>query len=138
MHVRHLPGGEPQVAEDDVLDAARQESVALCAHFARLFLEEVQQDRQVVDAERPERVLVRPECPEVLTVAVDVENVAQLARVDDLLQPLHGGVIKQQMTRHQHSAALFREVAQLLQLGGAHRGRLLDEDVLVRLERAAC
>jgi hypothetical protein len=46
-------------------------------------------------------------------------------------------VIEQQVPRHQDEAAFFREVAELLELGTAHRGRLLDEDVLAGLERAS-
>ena len=39
------------------------------------------------------------------------------------------------MAGHEDSTSFLRKVAQLLHLGAAHRGRFLDEDVLVRLER---
>ena len=39
------------------------------------------------------------------------------------------------MARHQHEVALRGERDELLHLHGAHGGRLLDEDVLARLER---
>ena len=41
---------------------------------------------RIVDAERPERVLVLADLPEVLPVAVDVEDVAELAGLDQLLE----------------------------------------------------
>ncbi len=39
------------------------------------------------------------------------------------------------MARHEHEPACLRETDELLHLGEAHRRRLLDEDVLARLER---
>ena len=88
-----------------------------------------------MDAERPERVLVRAHDAEVLAVAVDAEHLAELAGVDQLLQLPDAGVVEQQMARHQHEVALGRERDELVHLGGAHRRRLLDEHVLARLER---
>ena len=75
-----LPGREAQVAEDDVLDA-RGEEVALPCATASLgsSSEQVEDHREVVHAERPERVLVRADDAEVLAVAVDAEHVAELA-----------------------------------------------------------
>ena len=97
--------------------------------------DQVEDHREVVNAERPERVLVLADHAEVLAVAVDAEDVAELAGVDELLQLAHAGVVEQQVARHQHEASLLGERDELLHLGGAHRGRLLDEDVLARLER---
>ena len=45
-------------------------------------------------------------------------------------------MVEQEVTRHQHAVALGGERHQLVHLGGAHRGRLLDEHVLSRLEHA--
>ena len=73
---------------------------------------------------------------EVLAVAVDAEHVAELARVDQLLQLLHARVVEQEVAGHEHARATRRERDELLHLRGAHRGRLLDERVLARLERA--
>ena len=89
-----------------------------------------------MDAERPERVLVRPDDAEVLAVAVDVEHVAQLARVDELLELLRrpGGRAARWpgiSTRSRSSASATR----LVDLGCRHRRRLLDEHVLAGLER---
>ena len=100
-----------------------------------LLVDQVEDHREVVDAERPESVLVLADDPEVLPVAVDAEHVAELAGVDELLQLLHAGVVEQQMARHEHELALLGERDELLHLRRAHRRRLLDEDVLARLER---
>jgi hypothetical protein len=137
VHVRHLPRRKAEVAEDDVFDAVVEEGVAVCAHLARLLRDQEQEHREVVHAERPEGVLVRPERAEVLPVPVDVEDVAELSRVDDLLQLLDAGVVEQEVSRQQNEAALLGEVAELLELGAAHRRRFLDEDVLAGLERPA-
>ena len=58
-----------------------------------------------------------------------------VARVDELLQLAHARVVEEQVARHQHEAARLGERDELLHLGGAHRRRLLDEDVLAGLER---
>src|SRR6266550_1048172 len=137
MHVRHLPRWKAEVAEDDVLDAVVEEGVAVCPNLARLLSDQEQEHREIVHAQRPEGVLVRPERAEVLPVPIDVEDVAELSRVDDLLQLLNAGVVEQKVSRQENEAALLGEVAELLELGAAHRRRLLHEDVLARLERAA-
>ena len=103
--------------------------------LARLLVEEVEDHREVVHAERPERVLVLADDPEVLAVAVDAEHVAELAGVDELLQLQHAGVVEEQVPGHQRQVALLGEGDELLHLLAAHRGRLLDEDVLAGLER---
>ena len=51
MHVCDATGREAEEAEDDVLHAGRQERVAVRDELARLLVEEVEHDRQVVDAE---------------------------------------------------------------------------------------
>ncbi len=86
VHVRDLARREAEVAEDDVLDAGREEVAAVRHSDLGILVEQVEDHRQVVHAERPERVLVRADDAEVLPVAVDAEHVAELARVDQLLQ----------------------------------------------------
>ena len=72
---------------------------------------------------------------EVLAVAVDAEHLAERARVDELLQLLHAGVVEEQVAGHEHEVALLGERDELVDLGRGHRGRLLDEHVLAGLER---
>ena len=53
------PDGKAQVAEHDVLDPVAHERLAVREHLRRLLaVEQVQQHRDVVRAEAPERVLV--------------------------------------------------------------------------------
>src|SRR5438067_6004920 len=58
VQVRHQPRREAQVAEDDVLDARLHVALAERVQLARLLVGQRQQDRDVVRAQRPERVLV--------------------------------------------------------------------------------
>jgi len=89
-----------------------------------------------VDPERPERVLVLADLAEVLAVPVDVENVAELAGADQLLQANDARVVEQEVARHQHAAVLLGTRDELLDLAAGQRRRLLDEHVLARFERA--
>ena len=135
VHVRDLAGREAEEAEDDVLDAGLHEVLPVRDDLRRLLAEQPEDDREVVDAERPERVLVRADHAEVLAVAVDAGHVAELTRVDELLHLAQAGVVEQQMPGHEHAVVGARERDELLHLLAAHRRRLLDEDVLARLER---
>ncbi len=94
----------------------------------------IEDHREVVDAERPEGVLVRPDPPEVLPVAVDAEHLAESARLDQLLQLLHARVIEQEVARHENEVAFGGEGHELVDLAALHRRRLLDEHVLAGLE----
>src|SRR5581483_1063089 len=138
VHVRDLAARKAQVAEDDVLDTLGQEVAAVGHRLGRLLVEQVEDDRQVVHAERPERVLVRADDAEVLPVAVDAEHLAELAGIDQLLQLAHAGVVEQQVAGHQDEVPLGREIDELVDLGRAHRRGLLDEHVLPGLERLLC
>ena len=102
MKVGDLAAREAQEAEDDVLDARVQERVPVRPGLRRLLADEVEDHREVVHAERPERVLVLADRAEVLAVAVDAEHVAEVAGVDELLQLAHARVVEQQVARHQH------------------------------------
>src|SRR5439155_15658401 len=116
-----------QVAEDDVLDSLGEKRLAAGPCLRWFLFQEVQDHREVVDAERPERVLILPDLAEVLAVAVDVEDVAELVRLDQLLQALDARVVEEQMTRHQHAPALLRGRDEVLDLGAGQRRWLLDE-----------
>ena len=135
--MRNLSRGEPQIAEDDVLDSFVEEGVAVGRRLDDLLLDQVLDHGEVVDAERPERVFVLADLAEVLAVAVDDEHVAELPVVDQLLQLLDGWVIEQEMAGHEDEPAILGEADQLLHLDGPHCRGLLHEDVLAGLERRA-
>src|SRR5215216_968440 len=99
VHVRHDARREAEVAEDDVLDAFVDERLAARPDLRRLLADQVQDHREVVDAERPERVLVLADLAEILTVAVDVEDLAQLAPRDQLAELRDGRVVQEQVAR---------------------------------------
>ena len=81
--------------------------VALAARveLVRLLVAQVQQDRDVVGAERPQRVLVRAQLAEVEAVRVDVVEVAELAGVGDLLELRDARVVLEQVADHQQPPA---------------------------------
>ena len=101
----------------------------------RLLVEQVEDHREVVHTERPQRVLVRPHDAEVLPVAVHAQHLAELPRVDQLLQLQHRGVVQEEMARHQHEVSRLGECDELVHLRGARCRRLLDQDVLTGIER---
>ena len=133
--MRDLARGEAQEAEDDVLDPLLQVVHAVRDRLARLLPEEPEDHGQVVDAERPEGVLVGADHAEVLPVAVDAGHLAELARVDELLHLAEARVVEQQVAGHEDEVAGLGQRDELLHLLSPHRGRLLDEDVLPGFER---
>src|SRR3954452_8658512 len=135
MHVGDLPAREAQVAEDDVFDAFRQEVAALRNRCLGLLVEQVEDHREVVHSERPERVLVRAHNAEVLPVAVHAQHLSELAGVDELLQLPHSRVVEQEMSRHEHEVARLCDRHELVDLLCPHGRGLLDEHVLPGLER---
>ena len=137
VEVRAEPGRKAQEAEHDVLDALAYVGFAVGDRFQRLLAGQVQQHRDVVCAEAPECVLIRPQLAEVQAVAVDVvDAVAQLAGVEQLLELLHAGVILEQVADHQKPAAGAGGCQRALGVGHRLRERLLDKAVLARLQRA--
>ena len=135
VHVRDLARGEAQEAEDDVLDALLEVVHPVRHRLARLLAEEPEDHGEVVDAERPEGVLVRADHAEVLAVPVDAGDLAERAGVDELLHLPEARVVEQQVAGHEHEVACLGERDELLHLLAPHRRRLLDEDVLARVER---
>src|SRR3712207_4960159 len=89
---------------------------------------------EVVDAERPECVLVLSDLAEVLAVAVKVEHVAEPARVDELLQLRDAGVVEEQVAGEEDEVTSLGERYEVVGPRPRKRGRFLDEDVLPRLE----
>ena len=127
-------GRELEVAEDDVLHVA-EDRLPVGVALDRLLADEVQDDREIVGAERSEGVLVLADLPQVLPVSVDDQHASELSGVDELLQLSHTGVVEEKVPRHEHETAFLRELDQLVGVLALERHRLLDEDVLPRLER---
>jgi hypothetical protein len=87
-----------------------------------------------VRSQRPERVLVRAQLAQIQAVAVDVVDVAELARVGDLLELDDSRVVLEEVPDHQDLAGRFGSGHDLLGVGCRLRDRLLDEAVLARFE----
>ena len=134
MHVRDAPGREAEVAEDDILDAWLEEVTSERDGLDRVLVEEVQDHGQIVDTERPERVLVRSDAAEVLPIAVDAEDLSELSTLHELLQLLDARVIQEQVAGHEDEVTVVRDRHELVDLRARHRRGLLDEDVLAGLE----
>src|SRR4051794_4338400 len=79
VQVGGKPGREAQEAEHDVLDAALHVRLAAGAELVGLLPGQVEDHGDVMRPERPERVLVGAQLPEVEPVRVDVVDVAELA-----------------------------------------------------------
>ena len=110
--------------------------LAAGGELERLLVGQVQHDRDVVRAERPERVLVGAQLPEVEPVGVDVVDVAELAGGRDLLELGHARVVLEQVADHQGPARPLGGGDGPLGLLDGLRERLLDEAVLARVEHA--
>ena len=88
-----------------------------------------------MDAERPERVLVAADDAEVLAVAVHAQTSPSSPLSISSFSLRTPGWYSSRWPGMSTRSRSPREREQLLHLGGAHRRRLLDEDVLARLER---
>src|SRR5260370_20395094 len=111
MHVSDPAARKAEVAEHDVLYSGREEVAAVRHALLGLLVEEVEDHREVMNAERPQRVLVRSHDAEVLAVAVDAEHLAELAGVDQLLQLAHAWVVEEEVPGHQDEVTLGGECA---------------------------
>ena len=132
VQVRGDAAPKPHEREDDVLDPGLHVALPARVQLDRLLADEVEDHRDVVRAEAPERVLVGAQLAEVEPVRVEVADLAELARLDQLGERPHPGVVLEQVADHQHAPARGVEH----RLGVCHRGRerLLDETVLARRE----
>src|SRR5881397_3356260 len=79
MNVRHPLLREMQGDEDHIHDSLLEIGLPFGGHDLRLGLEQVQRHRHIVWPEAPERVLVHADPAEVQPLAVDVEQLADLA-----------------------------------------------------------
>ena len=87
-------------------------------------------------AERPQRVLVGPQLAEVQPVPVDVQDPAEVAAVDELLELDDARVVLEQVADHQHAIRGSRRGDDRLGVGHGLRHRLFHEAVLARRQDA--
>ena len=125
---REMRGGDVGHRLRQVVGADRGDAFGLLA-------DQRQDHRNVVRREAPQDALLAPDLPEIEPARVEVAQPAELAVAYRLLQPDEGSVVLQQMADHQGAFALSRDSAQRLGMADVERQRLLDEDVLCRLQR---
>ena len=95
-----------------------------------LFIQDVKDDRDVMDGQVPDHVHVVLEESEARTVAVVVENIAEDVLGDQLLDFLHCRRVQKRVIYHQDQIAAFGFVDELANLLGCRRQRLFDEHML--------
>jgi hypothetical protein len=96
-----------------------EERLASRPQLGGLLPDQVEDDGEIVDAERPERVLVLADLAEVLAIAVDVEDLTELSGVDQALQLLDGGVVQQEVTGEENEITFLGQCDELVRLGAA-------------------
>ena len=101
MNVRDDLVGKLQHDEDDVLELSVEQRVLVRAHPFGHSFEEIEQDRDVVRAEVPERVEVLADDTEVETVRIGVDDPAELARPDQLSEDPHRLAVDERVPDHE-------------------------------------
>ena len=130
VQVGRQAGREAEEPEDDVLHAAAHVGLTARLDLVRLLLGQVQHDGDVVGAERPQRVLVGAQLPEVQAVGVDVVDVAELTVGGDPLEHRDARVVLEQVTDHEDPVRRGGRGDGPLGVGDGLGERLLDEAVL--------
>ena len=133
--MRGEPRVEADVGEDDVLDAVADVGLAAGGDLAGVAVGQLEQHRDVVRTEAPERVLVGAELAEVEALGVQVVDVAEVALFDQVGELADPGVVTEQVPDHQGQVALGGQGHDALSQGRVLGQRLLDEAVLARLQR---
>jgi hypothetical protein len=82
-----------------------------------------------VRSKRPPGVLVSTNDPEVDALRIDVEDVTELAFIDEAFETLYGWVVEEQVTDHEDPATLLGKRAKSGRLGPGEAQRLFHEDV---------
>src|SRR5436190_22313657 len=85
-----------------------------CRNLYRHVLEQVENYRNIVRSETPQRILFTPYFAEVQAVGVDVLDAAEFARIDQFFKLVDGGVKLQEMADHEDAAQFLPKVRQAL------------------------
>ena len=119
----------------DVFESALEVDGAVGRDGHRLLVDDMVHDRKVVGGQVPDDVDVVLEEPQVDPDRIVEEELAQLARIDEFLDLLHGAREKERVVDHDLELLLGGEVDELPGLGAGRGERFLDEDVLPGQER---
>ena len=127
--------GKPEAHQARVGDPVVQVRRATYGHLFRHLAHQPQEERDVVGGEAPERVLLGAHAPEVQSVRVQVQELAERPLVDQLAELEDGGVVLEHVADHQDPLPRLGEIDDLLRVGDRDRQGLLDQDVLAGVER---
>src|SRR5260370_8810584 len=84
--------------------------------------------------EVPQRVNVSPDPTKVQPLTVDIADLSQLARVEQLLNTPNCGVVNKGVAHHYHDVTRCRQFVQLIDLGYSGPQRLSDKYMLASQE----
>ena len=115
---------------------AAQVRLAAGGDLDRLVVQEVEENSDVLRTEMPERVLVRADPAVLVPIGVEVVDVTERAGDDELLQLAHCRLEENCVAHRQDPIACLGLVDEGLRFLAAECDRLLDEDVLVGLQRS--
>ena len=101
----------------------------------RCLVQPVAQNREIVGREIPGDADVLLVETEVDPARRDEVELSQLSRFDEVADGNDRGAVEEGVSRHQHQPATLGELDELEALARGRGKRLLDEDVLSRLER---
>ena len=101
--------GEVERQKDDILHLAVETACALAAHRHRHLAQQVEGDRDVVGGDAPQRVDVALDAAEVDALAVEVEDVAEIAAVDRVFDVADGRVELKHVAHHEDRAEAVRQ-----------------------------
>ena len=132
-HVGAHAARERERAHRDVRHRLLEIRPATTRGIRRHLVEQPEDHVHVVRREAPQRVLLGADAAEVQAVRIDVAQPSELPARDELPKPLDRRVVFEKMTRHQHPPAPIRLLGERAPFRDE---RLLDEHVLVRLQRA--
>ncbi len=138
LDVGDRPGREAQVDERDVGGSGDDAGARQGRDLGRRLAEPVAEDREVVRGQVPDDADVRLVQAEVDPAHGDEVDLAELARLDQLLHAHDRGAVDERVARHQDEPAPIRREREV---SCGRRGvseRLLDEDVLSGRERGGC
>ena len=131
-----VPDGNSSVTKATSGMSGRMQPRLMAMTCVGVSSEPVAEDREVVRAEVPDDADVRLVEAEVHAARRDRVDVAELTRLDQLADLVDRWAVEERVARHQHEPELRGELGELDRFLRRAGERLLDEDVLARLERA--
>src|SRR5271166_5771022 len=120
-----VPEGQRDVG--DVLDAWSDVRVTLAVYCQREFLQDMQDDRDVVRGKVPGHVDILLKEPQVEAARIDVPDLADVSGLDNLGDFTDGSRIKECVANHQHQPLAFSDFDKFFALRRRGGHRFLDQ-----------